>query len=505
MTKCDAASLEVRHVSRNTRLVGEARDERDSARYVHPSRSHFDGLVALSRLTRLSTPLASAAAGSTLVRGVATALNLVVSILVARLAGPQHFGVYVYCMAVVTLLVQPLGYGFATTVVRHVATYRAREEWGRLRGGLRRAVQVIAVSVAILVAIGLLMGLASVRIAPDSRVAFFLALGLIPLVAVNIFRSAVLRGLSHVVRGQMPELVVPPAVFLLLIGVAATAGVRLEAVSLVMLQLAATAIAVVLGGTVLRRRLPAALARAEAAYEDRTWLTGLVPLLLVGGFMHLGTELAVVLLGQTRGPEAAGIFRLAARGAELVSFTLLAIGAATGPAFAHLFALGDRARLIRLAARSTQGALLVALPVALGLILLGDRILGLLYGPAFVAGAVPLAVLAAGHLVNVAAGPVALLLTMTGHERDSAVGTLVGLVASVALTVLLIPSWGATGAAAAVATGFVLRAVLHSWLVFRRLAISPIAMAVSRKPRSPAPDDPVRVVTDPTETPGPQA
>lgn len=451
------------------------------------------------RLAQFTTPLATAAAGSALVRGAATALNLVVSIVVARVAGPQHFGVYVYCMAVVTLLVQPLGYGFATAVIRHVATYRAREEWSRLRGGLRRAVQVIAVSAALLVAIGLVMGLASVRIAPESQMAFFVALTLIPLVAVNIFRSAVLRGLSHVVRGQIPELVVPPALFLVLMALAVAAGRQLDAVSLVTLQVAATGGAVIAGRAVLRRRLPAPLATADVAYEDRTWVTGLLPLLAVGGFMHLGTELAVVLLGHARGPEVAGIFRLAARGAELVSFTLMAIGAAVAPAFAHEFALGDRARLVRLAVRTTQGAMLVALPVALVLILLGERILGFLYGPAFVAGALPLAILAAGHLVNVAAGPVVLLLTMTGHERESAVGTLVALAATVALTVLLIPRWGATGAAVASVTGFLMRNALHSWYVFRRLRISPVEMTVSRV--AAASDDPNAASDDPAAAP----
>ena len=425
---------------------------------------------------RLDTPVATSAAGSVGLRVIAPGLNLALSIVLVRIAGTREFGVYAYCLAIVTLLLLPITSGLMTSVVRHVAAYHARGEWALLRGTLHRSGQVVLATSLALVGVGALIGAASVKIAPESAGTFGVALILIPVVALSAFRSATLRGLHHVVWGQLPEQIVTPAAMLTLMAIVAATGMRVGARTLVSLQVIAAAIALLVGSILLRRRMPTEIADVVPRYEDRYWLQGALPLMLLGGFQRLNQEFGVIVVGQIDGAAAAGVLRIAGRAAELVSFVLSAFSLAIAPSFSRLHALNDAAELSRLAGRATRVAFLMSLPIAVPLILAGGPILRLLYGPELVVGATALAILSLGQLVNVTSGPVGSLLTMTGHERDSARGVLLTLPVSVTLTALLAWRWGISGAAIGLAVGLAFKNVVLCWLVFKRLHLRPAVL-----------------------------
>ena len=103
-----------------------------------------------------------------------------------------------------------------------------------------------------------------------------------------------------------------------------------------------------------------------------------------------------------------------------------------------------------------------------------------IFGPEFLPAAPALAVLAIGQLVNAGSGSVGSLLTMTGHERDAAVGFGLSAVMNVALNVLLIPLWGPLGAAVATASSLIAWNVILSFAVYRRLRIDATALGLFR-------------------------
>lgn len=100
------------------------------------------------------------------------------------------------------------------------------------------------------------------------------------------------------------------------------------------------------------------------------------------------------------------------------------------------------------------------------------------FGSEFTSGSTALSILVFGQLVNAAAGSVGLLLVMTAHEREAAIGMGVGLSLNVLLNTLLIPLWGIEGAAGASATSMI---VWNLWLavrVHRRLGLDPSVLAM---------------------------
>lgn len=187
--------------------------------------------------------------------------------------------------------------------------------------------------------------------------------------------------------------------------------------------------------------------------------------------VRLNLDISVVIIGAVGNVEAAGLFRVALRGADVVAFGLNAISVVFGPTLAGVYAANDRARLEQVVRKAARAALAWGLPVALVFTFFGGAILTRAYGEGFAAGATALAILSLVQLVNVGTGPLGLALTMTGHERFVTLSYAIGVVLNVALALALVPAFGITGAAIAAATSTVARNVLMAVLVRRRLKI----------------------------------
>ena len=174
--------------------------------------------------------------------------------------------------------------------------------------------------------------------------------------------------------------------------------------------------------------------------------------------------------------EAAGVYRVAVQGALLVTFGLTAANVALAPLVAGLHAAGETARLQRVVTESARIVLLWSLPVALLMIFFGRWMLSTLFSDEFAPGATALAILSAAQLLNAGMGSVGLLLTMSGHERDTARGVTTAAAVNLVLNALLIPGGGIEGAAAATALSLVVWNVLLALWVHRRLGLHATAL-----------------------------
>ncbi len=180
------------------------------------------------------------------------------------------------------------------------------------------------------------------------------------------------------------------------------------------------------------------------------------------------------MLGTMVGPEAAGLFDVARKGAMLTAFVLMAVTMPLGPMAAELRARGDHQQLQRLVTRSARTAMLGALPVALALVVAGPTLLSFL-DDAFVAAYDALVILCIGQMINVAMGPVALLLNMAGYEHDAACGIVFAAALNTILGLAFIPLWGVSGAAVATALSLVCWNIVLARSVRRRMHIAPTA------------------------------
>jgi O-antigen/teichoic acid export membrane protein len=427
------------------------------------------------------------AAGTILLRVISAGLGFAASIVLARRLGMAGYGQYTFALSGV-LLLGVLGLaGLDRLLVRQVAVCRTQGQWGAAGGLLRWAMGggllagcVLAGLAAALGAIVTLYrpGLFGLAL-PSSGISWVWLL--VPLLVLMRLPQAALRGLNFIIRSQIPETIIQP--FLLIVGIITVSGMdggHLTAEQALVIYAAATAAAVMAALLFLRFSLPAEIKEAPPVYLSRVWIAAALPLLLVSGLDILNSQMDLLMLGLLAGAKAVAFYSAADRGAGLIAFPVLAATASLTPAFAGLHAAGDRGRLQVLVTKSAQGMLLGATGIALCLIV--GRIWYLrLFGPGFVPAQNVLLILSAGQWVNAAAGAVASLLLMTGYARDVALGLGLSVGVNFLLNLVLIPRWGAAGAAVAVSVSTVLWNVVLAGFVRRRLGLFSTAFGAGRQ------------------------
>lgn len=427
-----------------------------------------DGVAAGGRLAR-------AAAGSLALRVASLGLGFVCQLLLTRLLRAHDFGLYAYALAWMKALSVPATLGLERLIVREVAAARARSDWASWRGLIRWADRTLLV-VACGIALAAVAASWVVAGGAEGLTAFWLAMALLPLVALTRVRQYVMQGMHRAVVGQLPEAVVHP--LLLLVALAAAAYYALgglTAAGAMGLNLAAAWAALACAAALRRGALPAEVRGAAADARPGLWMRGAVPMLLVSGAQSVSSQVPVLVLGYVRGPAEAGVLAVAKSLADLTMIPMLALGAVLAPAMASLWAERDTGGLERALVRGARWATLASLPIALTFMLFGRPLLGV-FGAPFTAGRAALSILCVGQIVNVMAGSNGLLLVMTGREREVAFISTACALLTLGLCVLLGARAGMEGAAAGAAASQIVWNLWLAWRV-RRLGMRTTAFA----------------------------
>jgi O-antigen/teichoic acid export membrane protein len=398
------------------------------------------------------------------------------TVVLARLLGQAGYGVYSYAWAWTVLITVPAVLGMDQLLVRDVAAYHAKSEWGRLHGLLRKATLAVfltSTGLAVLAGVAAWLILGG-RVSAGLLPTFWVALTLVPLVALTRVRQAAIQGLHRVALGTMPEQLIQPSLLLAFLSVAYWYSNRMTAPVAMALTSASAVVGFIVGAVLLYRVLPQPAKEATPVREELAFARSVLPILLITGVSVIFGQADTLILGALKGAAVVGIYTVAHKGAEFVSFPLVVQNAAFASTIASLYALGEHERLQRLVTRLTRWTLLASAPVALGLMVLGRWFL-YLYGPQFSDARLTLAILSAAQLFDVAIGSVGILLIMTGHERDAAISIAIGAAANIALTFVLVPRWGSEGAAVAYAMGMILWNVLAAIALHRSVGIDSTA------------------------------
>ena len=402
-------------------------------------------------------PLLRAGAGSLGLQLGGVLLSLALSVLLARLLGPDDFGAYAYVYALVSLLAIPAQFGLPTLVIRETAKAQASGQWGLMRGVWQWAgVSACALTLLLVAAGGASAWAFASRFTRPELLTFAWGLALVPLVVLGTLRGAALTGLRKVVQGQVPERIVRPLLLVLFLAAMWLTDRVLGAAQAMALHVLAAGIAFLLGGWLLRRELPFALRqRIRSEYRTRQWLKSVLPLAMVDGMWLVMTKTDIVMLGWFAPARDVGIYRVASAGAVVVTLGLAAVGMVTMPYFARFHQLRDMDAFQYLATIAARWAFVLALPVVVLFAIFGTIVIHLTFGSAYVSAQSALTILALGQLVTAGFGTVAPLLNMAGYERDTAIGIAIAAVCNVALNLVLIPAYGVNGAAVATSLSLV--------------------------------------------------
>jgi O-antigen/teichoic acid export membrane protein len=422
--------------------------------------------------------LARGAASTFVFKIVYSGLSFLGGLFLARWLGTAAYGAYAYAMAWIWFLVPLASLGLDTLLVREMAAYQVQSAWGEMRAFLLQAHRaVLCVSIGLALGAAAMARLFASHADPQVLLTLWVALFILPFLALTRVGQTALQGLHQVTRGLLPALVIQPVIFVsFLLGAHWLAPQLVTAPRAMKLNVVSFAIAWMVLLWVLWRYFPGAAKKAEPVHFELPWLRSVLPLLLFSGMYLLNGQVDILLLGMIKGAREAGIYQVAARASGLIGFFLLAAMPALAPEISSLYVARRKERLQQVITRAVRLTLLASLPVGLVLIIFGRWLLAHLFGADFAQGRNALAILSVGQLTNVAMGSAYYMLLMMGLEVDTAKGMAAGAIANIVLNAALIPRWGLDGAALASATSMILWNVWLSVLAYKRLGVHSTAL-----------------------------
>lgn len=397
-------------------------------------------------------------------------LSFAFTLILSNLYGAKLLGEYALAITVASVFALLGQFGTATSAVRFIAEYSSRHRWPGARGAYRTLIRLVVPLSLVAAALMWLLSepiganlFGSRDLVPQMHVA---ALALTPYAVLQL-NAAALRGRKHIADSMALRTVIPPA-----LNICGLVILSIELTRSGMAPIYAYGITGVVGMAISQwawwRR------REDNARSATDPVLPIGELIRVSSSMFVTSSTLLVLgwtdllmLGAFESEDQVGIYRVASRVAILASFALGAANSIAGPKFADLY-YGDKHKDLRRIARFvSKGVFWVSLPMVAVFAVFGKPLLGL-FGDEFVTGYGVLLVLGVGNLVNAACGSVGTLLDMTGNQGQYRNIMLAGGLLNVVLNLLLIPPFGALGAASATAVSTVVWNALASVSVRRR-------------------------------------
>jgi len=413
--------------------------------------------------------------GVMVIKALSMGLGFVVSVVLARLLGVREFGLYSLAMSVLGLLVVSATFGFPRLLVREIAAYRVKGQWGLVRGLLRFAQRTsLLASLGIALLGGLVLWLLSDRFSGEAVRVLALAFVALPFWALLNLHGASLRGFEQILAGQWASTVIRPLGLLILVGTAwLFTGGMADASLALGLHILAACVALAIAFYLLRSQVKRSVPANGVSQNTAVWVRSALSLAFLALLNLIPQHAGILMLGWLRGPEEVGLYKVAYRTASLIPFGLMAVNTAIAPALAQLYAVGDKGKLRKVMMTASAVATAFALPLVLLFTLSGGWFLGLAFGESFAASATALAIITVGQLVNAATGPVGFLLVMSGHENKATLCMGIGCAINLLLNVVLVHLWGTNGAAIAFAISWTVKILLNSYFVLKILQTRP--------------------------------
>ena len=408
--------------------------------------------------------------------------------------GARGTGLFFQAIALFAIASNALQLGADTALVRTLSRQSALGETRGLRRTVRTAVVPVtlvgvAFSVVVLLAAGPLGGL----VAPgDPGYATEVLRIMSPFLVAGAL-LAVLLGGTRGIGSTLPYTVLQnlglPILRLLIVAFAMAAGWSIQWIAAG--WAAPLAVLAVAAAVVLARQLRNAEARglSPVLAEPSGAAAGFWGFALPRGASTLIERAldwsGVLIVLAVGGPVAGGIYAVVNRCASAGTMIDQAARIVTGPRISRALATRNHAEASRLFLDVTRGIVAVAWPFYLTLAVFAPAVLSL-FGPEFVAGALPLALVSLAMMLATTAGMVQSILLMGGRSSWQLINRLAQLATLLVLTALLVPPLGLTGAAigwiAAIAVDTTLAAVqVNVRLGIRsspRLIVLPAALAL---------------------------
>lgn len=192
-------------------------------------------------------------------------------------------------------------------------------------------------------------------------------------------------------------------------------------------------------------------------------------------FQVTNTWMLIVLVGALASAKDAAVYAAVSRSAAASGLILQGVIFATAPRISAAFAQHDFERVRIIFQTVTNYLVLISFPLVVLMATFPAGVLRII-SPEFAGGAGALQLLSLATLLNLATGPVGSVLLMAGKSSWNLFDAFLGVAAMMAVASALIPSYGAAGAAAALASAICVQNIAALVQIYRGFRILPITL-----------------------------
>jgi O-antigen/teichoic acid export membrane protein len=427
--------------------------------------------------------LARGATNSFMLKIIGTGVVFLVQVAGANLLGAEGYGIYAYSFAWMSMLALLGQMGFDTASVRYIAAYESQQQWGLLKGFLDYSNKAIAL-MSLLAGVGLAVGawLFRHQITTDLLYSFYLAGLLLPVTTFLKIQHKRFLALKQVFLAQFPMMVLRNLLILGGLGLFSLTGIVVTPSHFMFLILLGTTSALLVSWFYWHQAIADKIKNTISQFERQEWLTTAQGMILVAGLEVVLSQSDTIMLGVITGTTETGLYAAARKISSLLVFPLLAVNSILSPMVVTLYTQKSQQQLQKVVNVAVNGIFGLTLIIGLVIAFNGKFILSL-FGTEFSSSYFLLLIHLLGQLINGTAGPVSLLLNMTGYHNDTAKILLVSAVINVLLNIVLIPEFGAVGASLATAIATIIWNVTMTIFVWQRLKIISVVMPAFLLPK----------------------
>lgn len=402
-------------------------------------------------------------------------LALLLNLLLARITGPADIGLYAEAVAWHILLATIGTAGADRLAVREIAHLKAATANDKLPHFLHcmrsRAFWWSSSIGGVFAILWLVIGYAQ---ATAKGFSLALACATAPLGSLLILNISVLHGLSRSKLAQLPDQIIRPLILVILAILAWKSGL-LTGASAVLGYAIATLLSLSISGLMVRALPGMAPGTGRPTHmttrELDTWKSAALTLTGAVVIHALSVRMDVVLLGLLSDATQVGLYHVASRIAILSTVLLGLFNLLIGPRAAKMLAMGDLPVLQRHTTLGIRGISAITAPLFIVLLCFPESVLSL-FGDEYRSAGNILRILAVANIVNIATGPAGTLLNAGKRERDLLISVVLGFLVTLALAVVLIPTYGGIGAAYATAGGLISLNVFAAFRLFQTIGIN---------------------------------
>ncbi len=400
-------------------------------------------------------------------RLIGMALNWVFAVMLARTTGAAGTGVYNLTQSLLNFCNSISKLGSDTLMTRFGAQYYVKRQWSLIKDLYNKSMMVsiplsICISAIIYFFANEIAGdiFKKPNLAPYFQIA---SLALLPLTVFQISTGGI-RGLKKIKEYAFLHNVSNFVFGILILGSILLFTSRRDLyVPVIVYTIFITLTAILSFYWYLKfSRYFSTKAETGINFNEKFWI-GIS--LFVAAFASLIRGYAdTFILGRYATIEDVGVYRNAFKVATITRITLVALLIPAAPKFAELFSLGKMDELKKSAQYVTKIIFWCSAPI-LAVVIIGAPFIMGIFGEGFVKGSLALIILAIGQFINAATGPVNSLLIMTGKQKLNRNIMVGATIIAVALDLVLIPKYGAVGAACVNTLGVIVMNMIPFFLI----------------------------------------